>query len=229
MRSATRKISAAGGGFTLVELLVVIAVIAILVAVTLPSMSELFRTGSDSQAHNLIAAQLAAARALAIQEHTTAGVHVQLADGANVKAAQADACYAAVVKEISTDRFGLADGYAPQRMPGMMSFLELPAPNVNYTTTELADGQYMTFSIVFNSSGGLKGGNNIYFDDPNFASGMLWTNTNSSNAEPPAKGMLMIDMEKLRKATDRAAYVASYGEVLPINHYTGALMGRERK
>lgn len=66
-------------GFTLIEMTISIAVIVMVASLALPSIISIFGAGSESQAYNLLSAQLTAARALAIQNANYAGVHVQLA------------------------------------------------------------------------------------------------------------------------------------------------------
>ncbi len=67
-------------GFTLIEMLVVLAIIALLLGASLPSIRVLFTSGADADAYNLLTAQLRAARGLAIQQQTHAAVHIRLYD-----------------------------------------------------------------------------------------------------------------------------------------------------
>jgi len=236
MSTAPRTMRRKNGGFTLVELLVVLAVIALLAGAVLPSMAGLFTAGADSQAYNLIAAQLAAARALAIQEGRLAGVHVQPA-AADVKASLAGGIFAAVVWDPnSTGTFTLADGFIPQRIPGAMAFLQLSPPTGEYAPTGNLLDPNLSFTVVFTPSGGLYTGNVKYDPAGLFDPGPkgLWTHTQGGglSGELAVKAMWMFDFDGLRNLTapaDRQTYVRNYGQVLPINHYTGALMGRERQ
>ena len=68
------------GGFTLLEMMVVIGLVSMMVAMSLPSVVALFDAGADAQAYNLITAQLTAARAQAVVGNTYSGIHIQLAD-----------------------------------------------------------------------------------------------------------------------------------------------------
>ena len=63
--------------FTLIELVVVIGIIALILAILTPSLIGMFNAGADIQAVNMLAAQLTAARALAIRENSYVAVHVQ--------------------------------------------------------------------------------------------------------------------------------------------------------
>ena len=65
---------AARRGFSLVELLVVLFIIIIVMAIGAPAMKSMLRGNAQSQAVNLIRAQLSAARAIAISQHRQAGV-----------------------------------------------------------------------------------------------------------------------------------------------------------
>jgi prepilin-type N-terminal cleavage/methylation domain-containing protein len=233
------------GGFTLVELLVVLAVIALLAGAVLPSMAGLFTAGADSQAYNLIAAQLAAARALAIQEGRLAGVHVQIADG-DRRPELRDACFAAVVElDQATGNYVLANGFVPQRIPSAMAFGEISSNTVsggNYTASALGSQSFTSFTVVFNKSGGIPGTavqflttGDIFDFTASSLKKYLWNPSvanPSGNPENSVSAMVMFDYDKFMKMTslaDRAAFLEAYGQVLPINHYTGALMGRERQ
>lgn len=72
--------SSGARGFTLLEMMVVIGLVSMMVAMSLPSVVALFNAGADAQAYNLITAQLTAARAQAVVGNTYSGIHVQLAD-----------------------------------------------------------------------------------------------------------------------------------------------------
>jgi len=61
-------------GFTLVELMVVIFIIAALAVIAAPAVTAMLRGNAQSHAVNLIRAQLATARSVAISQHRQAGV-----------------------------------------------------------------------------------------------------------------------------------------------------------
>jgi len=64
-------------GFTLIEILIVIAIIALVMLIVLPSVSKLFAAQAMVQGRNLIDAQIKTARSLAIRDRRYTGVHFQ--------------------------------------------------------------------------------------------------------------------------------------------------------
>jgi len=256
IRNPAKK-SAIRNGFTLTELLVVIAIIVLVAAVALPTVIGLFSAGADAQAHNVIAAQLAYARALAIQNDTYAGVHVQMAD-ATTSLAEEETCYAAVViYNQSAGTFSLATGCKPQRIPGSIAFGQLrddvDVNNDGNTSgtgeagfvsggsyRNLADASlpgFTTFTIVFSPSGQVvtrvAGGNVVFAPGGLFtpAATAVW-DLNTAKAAASSTGVAAITMFdyrelNLRSAAERIIYLNESGQFLPINVYTGQLFPRE--
>jgi len=122
------------GGFTLLEMMVVIGLVSLMVSMALPSVIALFNAGADAQAYNLITAQLTAARAQAVVGSTYAGIHVQMADAplSEIDAAQnptllrpklAGVCFSGMLNydpNIGARSFDLVS--APVRIPGAIAF-----------------------------------------------------------------------------------------------------------
>ena len=67
-------------GFTLVEMLVVITIIALMGLMIIPGILGMFTSGSDSQSYAMLTTELAAARTLAIKTSSYVCVHIQQAD-----------------------------------------------------------------------------------------------------------------------------------------------------
>ncbi len=174
IRTTTRRESPAGprpgrAGFTLMEMMVVIGLVALLATMTLPSVIALYNSGADSQAYNLIAAQLTAARALAIEKGTFAGVHCQAADATNSGQPSTDpdkllrpdlqhVCFTALVLYDPDKRhFRLHEGSRPQRVPGSIAYGKVCSETVEDSGSykgQAADiDKFTTFTVVFTPSG----------------------------------------------------------------------------
>jgi len=156
------------GAFTLMELLVVIGVMALVAAAAVPSIWHVFSAGSEAQAYNLMAAQLTAARAEAVQSEAFSGVHVQFAaDGTrrDIK----NACFTSMVRYSggSNGTFGSIPGYMPRRMPGSIGFGEIPGTSSKFIDSGTGDfksvdgdlntqsnlDDFSSFTVVFSPGG----------------------------------------------------------------------------
>ncbi len=237
--------------FTLVELMVVITLIVLISAIALPSVIKLFSTGTDTQATNMLAAQLSYARAIAIQNNTYAGVHVQMADAKNSAGTALlnpdleETCFSAIVMyNQSNGYFELTQGTKPRRIPGSIAFGQLTGTFVNNSGNyqNLTDTNlpvFTTFTIVFSPSGqvvtNVNGGNVLFHDTAtglfNNADPAIWDLANAGGAagEPAATAVTMFDYTELagRDAADRDNYLNEAGQFLPINVYTGQLFPRK--
>lgn len=223
----------------MVEILVVVSIVVLMMAVAIPSINQLFTSGADAQAYNVIAAQLAAARALAIQKQTYAGVHVQLAAPTLTKLSRA--CFSAVVWDNPAPatppdpNFTLAPGFFPKRLPGGMVMGQISntyydTANNTYLPAVSSEG-FCNFTIVFAPTGQLAKNYNVTFDsnnpifDPNSG---IWYPSPSLQS---INGMVLFDGDKffalpVNPVTTREQYLAMNGQVIGVNWYTGAVLGR---
>jgi prepilin-type N-terminal cleavage/methylation domain-containing protein len=242
-----------GEAFTLVEMLVVVTIIGLLLAIVLPTTVKLFTAGSDASAYNVLAGQLAAARSLAIQERTLAGVHAQLVDRTgNYTRKMPEACFTAVVQEVLIDpnnptlgkHYVLAEGYSPQRMPGAVAFGRVDSPfwdpnTGSYEPTELSTGAsyFTSLTFVFAPDGRLVKAAPATFDAASalFANlpnsrAYLWAPAVANNPACSASvnAAVMFDwtaFDALPPAS-RPNYLLQQGQLIAVNLYTGAPLGR---
>ncbi len=174
-------IPAQARGFTLLEMMVVIGLVSLMVAMSLPSVIALFNSGADAQAYNLISAQLTAARSRAVLGNTYAGLHVQLADAPLSETDATDSpvllrpklqgvCFTGMLEYDANSRtFDLSS--TPTRVPGNTVFgyasqaitsstvtggLEATLSTSSSSPFTGAAGtirKFTTFSVIFNASG----------------------------------------------------------------------------
>jgi prepilin-type N-terminal cleavage/methylation domain-containing protein len=169
-----RKTPRRATGFTLIEMMVVIGLVALLAAMALPSIVTLMSAGADAQAYNLIAAQLTFARALAIERVNYAGVHCQIADakdGSNLlRPKEEDMCYTGIVfvddSNTNTSAGKLFTGYStPKQVPGGIGLgkvsTAMGSDVATVGTSDTAPYQndagvkenFTTFTVLFTASG----------------------------------------------------------------------------
>jgi Tfp pilus assembly protein FimT len=228
-------------------MLVVLFIIGLMAAVVLPSIVGLFTAGSDAQAYNLLAGQLAAARMVAIQNHTYAGVHVQLVDtGGTYNKKLTNTFFSAIVWDdpnTADSYFTLAEGFTPQKLPGSMAFGRVVLSFVLVGTySPIVDTQkklFTSLTFVFAPNGQLENGKIITFDgttagfaDPN-SRAYLWNpsdaNTSLYNVRLSVKATVLFDYAKFLAApspTAKRNYLIKYGQIVVVDLYTGTLMGR---
>ncbi len=228
-------------GFTLVELLMVIFVIALVLTITLPSVIGLFTAGADLQARNVIGSIMGAARGVAVANQSYALVHVQLdSDGK---------CWAAVMKynnDPTTPRFVPVDGFPPQQMPGDMAFGEISTTYVSggtYTTDMNDDAglaNFTTFNVIFGPDGSLATKVDGYV--PNIATNVkifgwgitdakqqIWNGAGLPSGpalnEEGVRAITAFHYKTLEAmGTGRQGWLEKNGQFLCINPYTGKLL-----
>jgi prepilin-type N-terminal cleavage/methylation domain-containing protein len=117
-----------GAAFTMVELMVVIAIIALLATIAFPTFAKILSAGAEAQAYNLMASQIMSARALAISNGDYAALYCGLADPYSNQGLNRGAFYTQVMDyrlmryNQPARAFWTATGYQPQRMPARIAF-----------------------------------------------------------------------------------------------------------
>jgi len=231
--------------FTLMEMMVVIGLVALVAALALPSVMALIDAGADIQSYNLMAAQLTAARARAIQDHAYTGIHVQWADARSggewirgEKMRNVSFCAMVQRKRLvnqGPERFVLIGD--PIRVPGSISFgkpddAEIATPR-NFTT----------LTVVFSPTGAavqrIPGDDIVIFDpmDRAFAQGnvggvddptgstQLW-DINNAAGDQPVTALRMFDVADYLLASNKGQYLEKNVQILALNIHTGQLMRR---
>lgn len=150
------------GGFTLVELLVVITLLGLVTAIALPTVTSLFNAGADAQAFNLLSAHLTAARANAIVDNNYVGVHVQQASTKNPLLNGEGFYMGLVERNVQSNHakglFRLREDSTPQRLPGEYAFGELSysylddAGNFEHITQDNLP-YFTSVTVIFNPNG----------------------------------------------------------------------------
>ncbi len=236
------------GGYTMAELVLVVAVIAMLMVLILPSISTMFSAGSFEQAQVVMAATLSSARALAIEKQTYALVHV------HPDPREGKFWLVTMLFNPDNGRFVVAPGVRPYRLPGDVGAGEISDTFVqggNYTVAvndNDSDGvddwrDFITFNVIFAPDGALasdvNGGpplldeNSPIFLDA--AHGGLFHdemyNAEMYNAavvnEDGVRAVTLFDFKELNVTEDRTIPLNEAGQFLVINPYTGKFLPTE--
>jgi type II secretory pathway pseudopilin PulG len=124
-------------------MLVVIALILLVAGMAMPTIAQLFRSGADAQAYNLVSAQINATRTYAMQNNCFACLHLQVATGPGSSDPQTTVGVIFVWNP-TISKFGLTNpttgqptGFDPQSYPGNYAFGQASAAfiNIGNTTT----------------------------------------------------------------------------------------------
>ena len=223
--------------FTLVEMLVVITLIVLVLAISLPSIVTAFTAGADTQAYNLMAAMLNSARATAMVEGSYAAVHCQLSD----RDEHDQKTFLAVLRYDETNddfEFDPADTIAP--LPGKIAFGEISSTFLDsggdfQSLTDANIEDFTSFSVAFDSDGQVVkypngNSNGVVINDSNLfgstlSNGQLW---NDPGGEPGVTAMTIFDYSivEVMNQNDRQDYLDENGQFLPLNLYTGKFFYR---
>jgi prepilin-type N-terminal cleavage/methylation domain-containing protein len=200
-------------GFTLIELTIVISVIVLAMAISLPTLITSFRAGADKQSENILSSLCTAARVTAVRDGKYTLVHHQLSVATTVNDLTTRHSYLAIctgTKGVNGTMFRLTPGFDPQRLPGDMCLGAVSRNTVSNSGTgasynsnvinAVSGGNpnpdpFTSFSIVFSPAGRvvtqIDGIEDVRFDitDPAFrntdANTYLWDPAvaNGNNAQ----------------------------------------------
>jgi prepilin-type N-terminal cleavage/methylation domain-containing protein len=150
-------------GFSLIELLVALGIIAALTALAIPSIKAIQKSFDSTGAESMISAALSTARTIAISQQKYAGVRFQKAyNGTNIADADQYMIFIINNEDDTTlgDRYIAIKGYKPIKLPANSGVMDFKVGNANDEIK--TDGMInnndaltdtTTFSVIFSPSG----------------------------------------------------------------------------
>ena len=148
-------------GFTLVEMLVVVAVVAIMIGVAVLNAGDLLRSQRSTSAKNLIRSSLAQAQAYAQANRIYAGLRFQF----DRNGWQTGRQYMVLIEKVGVDHeFNPIPNSKPLALPKNIGVINLPIDLQGFTEDEWLDDNYSssvgmegsaTFSVIFSPTGQL--------------------------------------------------------------------------
>lgn len=242
--TTTMHRSRASRGFTLVELLVVISIIALVAGMTLPTVVEVFQSSADAQVYGVVNSMLRAARAYAIEHSVYTCVHLQPADTDIPQFSDKPVTYGAVMAWNAEDGYFEMPGiFEPEPLPGGMGVGSVLDEFLNNRkTVDLPSDweRFLTVNVIFSPEGkvvrqGPTGEPKFNMNSPLFdgdADVRIW-NDNASAWGIENYGvtaMTFFSLEEVMRLTgtgDVEEYLADKSAFVAINLYTGQLFPRE--
>jgi len=224
-------------GFTLVEMLIVVALISLLAMIAVPSFIGMFSAGAESQAYNAVSALLNSARAHALKTNNYVAVHFQPADPAG--AAKSDNGYAAILEydpksktfktpllkyDQNSDTYVIVPttSFVPAALPAGVGVGQLSDDYIGGDTyksgmfdDDTAMRKFMTFTVVFSPQGTVVlkvNGENVKFDT---GVGSYFYGDGTSKLWEPDSGTLGYDIQN--NAGVRAITIFSRTKTEPLD------------
>ncbi len=220
--------------FTLIELMVVVAIIVILTAITLPAVKALTQGNSQKQAVNLVSALLANARGVAITSHKPAGL-LFYEDPSSKSQTAAQVVIASTITLTTSAAPAINIIRAPSQAAQMLPYGVKIGTLANSNSTFFNTGDAFTLHgriILFDENGQLLLQNNLS-RDPNLtdAAAVAWNL--SSDYSAPA--IVIYDGNALQAALQSGQIASNSGanlfpwlqqhaDILVINPYTGTII-----
>ena len=231
-------------GFTLVEMLVVVAIIAVMVGVAALNAGDILRSQRSTSARNLIRSSLAQAQAYAQTNRKYAGLRFQFDRNGWDRGRQ----YMVLIEKVGVDHvFNPIPNSKPLALPKTIGVIPVEQASDTGLDDEYSNSDGMegaaTFSIIFSPSGQLVV-KDVYLcqrfigdpvvgnaTDVNSGISLLYSDWWDDGvdwcvAEPSALGLIVCETTRLREARPDwryADYVVNLEPIL-INVYTGTFI-----
>ncbi len=234
-------------GFTLIELMVVMFIVVLMLGVCIPSVKAIMRGNSQAQAVNLIRANLATARSIAISQHRQAGVVFFEEMAANAPFANRGQTVVQLMIE-APDQTGAAAGFTVFNYYTKERQYLPPGIQVG-TLNDVATKQILTGDnsggasrvILFDANGqmilrnGIARPNNTGSADGGYPKAYVdWNITTKATAASygvSSPGVIVFSMTDYKSAgmvaaadTAKASWVQQHSDVLIVNAYTGGVI-----
>lgn len=233
-------------GFTMAELLVAIGIIALLVAIAVPTVGTMFKGANEAKAINTIKAALSLGRSKAMQNQTYAGVRFQ-------RNAHNGKFYAVIIEHDPSatnlaNGFLAAPGVKPMPLPSGIGLVAMVPNSDSDLNSEDEVEDHHTFSVVFGTQGNVvvhevrirnrdgetdnssKDGifntkNNVDADPP---FGMFYQDENAPPYEEEFStlGLYIVDLARFDTYTNNkySEYLNNQVDMMRLNVYTGEVM-----
>ncbi|HVX86524.1 MAG TPA: prepilin-type N-terminal cleavage/methylation domain-containing protein [Phycisphaerae bacterium] len=230
-----------GRAFTLIEVLVVISIIVILLAVSIPTIKALTKGNGEKQAVNLITTLLANARATAISTHKASGVVFYEYPAPATGNASGTNSYAQLITQSGIDAankvryFVRVPGTGPQQLPPNIEVATLDyGSNLFKRQGQLSSDVGGTCRVILFDSNGQMVQYNALATDPALSGDQVaqaWNiaGASSSAGGTSSPGFLVYDALAFKTSHDASSsndntWLQQNADVLVVNPYTGTVI-----
>lgn len=224
-------------GFTLIELMVVMAIIVILILVAVPSIKAITKGNGVVQSNNMIRAALANARAAAISQHRPAGVIFFEETNQYSNPVNRNQTAMQLMIQDPTQSSGTQFMYYSkerQYLPSGLAVATLSDDNATlFRTAGNSNNNNTARIILFDENGQMVLRSGLSTVAPSGTAGTYpqaygdWGISTGNGVSSP--GVLVYDLaafnaENLSSDSQRTAWLQKNGVVLIVNAYTGGLI-----
>jgi len=227
----SQKVHRRSSAFTLLELLVVMAIIIIILAITFPAYRTLTSGNNKREAVNAISAQVAAARSLALSSQRQVGLLFYEDPQTNSQS------FMVLVQAVQNVNNGTEFGAIPERSPIALpryikiANLSATSASVNYLNESSAAAQRLRI-LVFNEKGQpiIRSGFLAYDADNNSNSRSARSVWGLGNGGASSMSLAVYDVNEFNEATaglddaGRANWLLNYTDLITLHPYTGTVI-----